>query len=87
MSENWVKVEAFEDEAFAHSVAEYLRGEGIPAKVESLSPVPGLVESIVVLAPASLADRARLVLKSSALSGQELEDAATGKLPGPDEHS
>ena len=84
MTEAWEEFESFADEASAEALAEMLRAEGVPARVRTQSPVPGLVENVSVLVPSNLAHRARFVAASTKVSDEELEYAATGKLPGKD---
>ena len=84
MTEAWEEFESFADEACAEASAEMLRAEGVPAQVKTQSPVPGLVEGVKVPVPSTLAHRARFVAASTKVSDEELEYAATGKLPGND---
>lgn len=70
---------SFDDEPSAEAVAELLRGQGVPARVETQSPVPGLVEDIRVVVPKALEHRARWLLRSADVTDGELNFLATGK--------
>lgn len=71
---------SFDDEPSAEAVAELLRGQGVPARVETQSPVPGLVEDIRVVVPKALEHRARWLLRSADVTDGELNFLATGKI-------
>jgi len=81
MQEAWEELLNFEDEASAQALAELLTREGVPALVEVEEPLPGLVENVRVVVRSDMAPRARWILSSSKLTDEELEIAATGKLP------
>ena len=85
MSDNWEELLTIEHEATAQALAELLRREGVPARVEVQSPIPGLVENVRLVVPENLAHRARWLLNSPKLSDRELAYMATGKLPPEDE--
>ena len=80
MSDEWEDIESFEDQALAEALAEFLRNNGVPAKVETSEPIPGLIENVRVKVPASLSHRARWLRKSNRVTDAELEFIATGKL-------
>ncbi len=84
MTAAWEKFESFTDEASAEALAEMLRAEGVPTQVKTRSPIPGVVENVSVLVPSDLAHRARFIAASTKVSDEELEYAATGKLPKSD---
>lgn len=78
--EGWEKFESYADEASAEALVELLRSKGVPARVETLSPIPGVVENVVVMVSSELAHRARFVIASQQVSNEELEYVATGEL-------
>ena len=80
MSEEWEELLTFDDQPSAEALAELLRNEGVPANVEVVSPVPGLVENIRLVVASSLAHRARWLIESQKLTDRELDFAATGEL-------
>lgn len=81
MSEEWEVLLTFEDEPSAQALAELLVKEGVPAAVDVQAPVPGLVENVRLVVRSDLVHRARWILDSSKLTEEELEFAATGRLP------
>lgn len=76
---------SFEDEPSAEAIAELLRGQGIPARVEVQAALPGLVENIRIVVPEALQHRARWLLKYAEVSERELSFLATGELENDDE--
>ena len=64
MKDAWEQIKSFNDELSAEVLAGELRGGGVPAEVVNRSHLPGLENSVVVRVPASLAHRARWVMKS-----------------------
>ena len=79
-SKTWKIFSSFEDQATAEAVAETLRAEGVPSRVEVDSPVPGVVEDVRVMVSADLAHRAKWIFKSNQVTDSELRFAATGEL-------
>ncbi len=84
MTEAWEEFESFADEASAEGLSEMLRAEGVPTRVETRSPIPGVVENVRILIPSNLAHRARFIAASTKVSDEELEYAATGVHPNSD---
>ncbi len=84
MTEAWEEFESFADEASAEALAEMLLAEGVPTRIKTRSPVPGVVENVRVLVPGNLAHRARFIVASTKVSDEELEYAATGEHPRTD---
>ena len=82
MTDAWEQIESFNDELSAEVLAGELRGEGVPAEVVNQTHLPGPDNSVVVRVPASLAHRARWVMKSLKPTSAELVYAATGELSG-----
>ncbi len=79
MTDDLEQIAIYEDEASAEILAGMLRIEDIPVEVRLDSPLPGLVNKVKVLVPGSLADKARSLIKASAVSDAELNFAATGE--------
>jgi hypothetical protein len=75
---------SFEDEPSAEAIAELLRGQGVPPRVEIQAPVPGLIENIRIVVPKGLEHRARWLLRSADVSDSELNFLATGELKDAD---
>ena len=82
MSDGQLQIASCGEEASAEALAGMLRAGGVPAIVQVVSPVPGIVEEVQVHVPASLAHRARWLMSSSEVSEAELRFAATGELRG-----
>ena len=80
MAEELTQVATFDDEASAEVLAGMLRSEGVPTEVRPISPIPGIVDEVQVYVPTSLAHRARWLMKSSKVSDEELQFAATGEI-------
>ena len=80
-SGTWTVLDIFADQPTAEAVVELLKRGGVPAKVEVDSPVPGLVEDIRIVVSRELLHRAKWIVNQEPVSPQELEYAATGKLP------
>lgn len=87
MPRTWEQFEVVGDAASAELLAGRLRVDGVPAKVESQSPIPGLNEGFRVLIPAGMAQHARSIVASAQPSEAELIYLATGQLPGNEDDS
>lgn len=79
MTDELTQIATFEDEVSAEILAGMLRNEGIPAEVQSVSPLPGLVDEVKVYVATSHTSRAQELMKSSKVSAAELRFAATGE--------
>ena len=51
--------------------------EGVPAKVEVDSPVPGVVQSVCIVVSENLFDRAKRIIDQEPVSQRELDRLAT----------
>ena len=80
MTNDLTQIATFEDEASAEVLAGFLRNEGVPTEVRSVSPLPGIVDEVQVYVATSLAHRARWLMNSSKVTDEELRFAATGEL-------
>ncbi len=82
MKKTLEQVATFSDTTSAEVLAGMLRIEGVPVEVRTDSPLPGLVNTVKVFVPASLAHRARWLMNASTVTEAELDFAATGELDG-----
>lgn len=82
MEDEWEPFEVFGDQASAAALVGLLRSEGVPSRIDSRSPMPGLYESVRVMVPKSLAHRARWVVAGVATTDAEFDYLATGELSG-----
>lgn len=71
MSDEWIELASFADQASALAVVGLLRQEAIPARVESDEPVPGLLRHCSVWVPRHALARARAVYSQAPLSEEE----------------
>lgn len=76
---------SFENEPSAEAIAELLRRQGIPARVEVRAALPGLVGNVRIVVPEILQHRARWLLKFAEVSERELSFLATGNLENENE--
>jgi hypothetical protein len=79
--DQWCLLETYADRFAAEADAGYLRSEQVAAKVEVMSDFPGQYGGAQLWVDATLAHRARWLLKLGTVSEAELEYLATGKLP------
>ena len=77
MSEDWEPLEDFGDRASAASIVGLLDTEGVPARIDESSPIPGLDEMFRVMVPSHLVDRAREIVAAMDISESELDVLAT----------
>ena len=68
----WVLLEACPDPLSAQVLYGRLEAEGIPARINSLSPIPGLAQSAEVHVPRAWLTRARACLAAQPPSEEEL---------------
>ncbi len=68
----WVLLEACPDPLSAQVLYGRLEAEGIPARLSSLSPIPGLAQSAEVHVPRAWLTRARACLAAQPPSEEEL---------------
>lgn len=87
MTDSWKMLASYEDQASAEAIAESLRAEGVPTRVEVESPVPGVIENVRVMVSADLLHRAKWVVNSRQVSECELRYAATGDLGEADDET
>lgn len=80
--ETWREFATYPDAASAEVVAGLLRSEGVPARVASDEPMPGLTRGSSVMVPPDMVRRAQWILSQAELSDEELAFFATGKLDG-----
>ena len=80
MTDSWKMLASYEDQASEEAIAESLRAEGVPTRVEVESAVPGIIENVRVMVSADSLHRAKWVENSRRVSECELGYAATGDL-------
>ena len=79
--DEWCVLDIYPDRVSAEADAGYLRSEMVAAKVELISDFPGQERGARLWVDASMAHRARWLLKLPTVSEAELDYLATGKLP------
>ena len=77
----WVVLEACPDPLSAHVLYGRLEAEGIPARLSSLAPIPGLAQSAEVHVPRVWLTRARACLAAQPPSEEELTALAERTAP------
>jgi hypothetical protein len=77
----WVLLEACPDPLSAQVLYGRLEAEGIPARLSSLSPIPGLAQSAEVHVPRAWLTRARACLAAQPPSEEELAALAECTAP------
>ncbi len=80
-TEPWVLLEACPDGISAQVLLGRLQVEGIPARVSTLSPIPGLEQNAEVQVPPQWLARARQCLATPPVSEEELTELATHAAP------
>lgn len=80
-TESWALLEACPDPISAQVLLGRLQVEGIPARVSTLSPIPGLEQNAEVQVPPQWLARARQCLASPPVSEEELTELATHAAP------
>ena len=73
MSEDWEELEVLGDRASAASIFGLLQTEGLPARIDESSPIPGLDELFRVMVPVRFVDQARQILSAVDISESELD--------------
>ena len=76
----WQHFETLPDQASAEVRVGLLEQGGVPAKVITEGPLPGLEVGVHVFVPADLLHRAKWLSAQSRVSDAELEFLATGEL-------
>lgn len=70
----------YADSASAQVAATLLTTEGVPTKIVSDEPVPGVINSVRVMVPLDMVHRARWIVSNASFTDEELAYFATGKL-------
>lgn len=82
--EPWVLLEACPETVAAQVIAGRLRAEGIPVRVSTLSPIPGLQQNAEVQVPRAWLERARQCLAAQRPTDEELAELAARTPPEED---
>jgi hypothetical protein len=80
LSVPWQEFACYSDGASAEVAAGLLRSEGVPVKVASDEPMPGLIRGFRLMVPAEMLHRARWVVSNAAFTDEELAFFATARL-------
>lgn len=83
--ESWVLLEACPEPVAAEVIAGRLQADGIPARISTLSPIPGLASNAEVYVPSGWLERARQSLAAQLPSDEELTELAMHTAPPEDD--
>lgn len=86
MTDSWKEFAVYADSVSAQVAATLLTTEGVPTKIVSDEPVPGVINSVRIMVPLDMVHRARWIVSNASFTDEELAYFATGKL-APDDRT